>query len=60
MGNCFAACGEDFDGTVEMVAQARQRTSEDVRATLERLRLRYAADAEYRALRSRLPAEFPL
>ena len=60
MGNCYAACGEDFDGTVRMVAGARHRSVEEVRATLDRMRASYSADPEYRALRDRLPASFPL
>lgn len=59
MGNCYAACHEDFDGTVEMVAGARHRTAEDVKRTLETMERRYSADPEYRTLRARLPTEFP-
>lgn len=60
MGNCYEACGEDFEGTVEMVANSRHRTVDDVKATLQAMRLRYGADPQYRVLRGRLPAEFPL
>jgi hypothetical protein len=60
MGNCYAACGEDFEGTVGMVAQARHRSPEDVKAALEGMRARYREDAEYRRLRGRLPDGFPL
>jgi hypothetical protein len=60
MGNCFEACHEDFGATVAMVAGARHRTPEDVRATLAAMRQRYAEDPEYQSLRRRLPAGFPL
>lgn len=60
MGNCFEACGADFEGTVEMVAHSRRRTVEDVKQTLASMREQYANDAEYRRLRDRLPAVFPL
>jgi hypothetical protein len=59
MGNCFEACGEDFEGTVEMVAHSRHRTPEDVKATLHSMARRYAADPDYEALRGRLPRSFP-
>ncbi len=38
MGNCFEACGEDFERTVEMVADSRHRSPEEVKQTLVRLR----------------------
>jgi hypothetical protein len=60
MGNCFEACGEDFEGTIEMVAHARHRTTEDVKGTLRGMRERYRDDPEYRTLRDRLPTDFPL
>jgi hypothetical protein len=60
MGNCFEACDADFEGTVEMVSGARDRTPQDVRATLAEMRTRFAADPDYQQLRARLPPEFPL
>jgi hypothetical protein len=60
MGNCYAACGEGFEGTVRMVAGARHRGIDEVKHTLDRLRAEGAGDPEYRALRERLPPEFPL
>lgn len=60
MGNCFAACGADFEGTVGMVADARGRTVEDVKGTLARMRTQYGGDPDYRGLRERLPESFPL
>jgi hypothetical protein len=59
MGNCYEACHEDFEGTVDMVAGARRRSSDDVRQTLWNMKARYSADPEYRTLRARLPPEFP-
>ena len=59
MGNCYAACGEDFEATVGMVAESRRRTREDVKETLVSMATRYATDPEYRKLRERLPATFP-
>jgi hypothetical protein len=60
MGNCFEACGEDFDETVGMVASTRHRTREDVKQTLAAMREQYGRDPDYQALRSRLPGSFPL
>jgi hypothetical protein len=60
MGNCFEACGADFEGTVEMVAGARHRTVDDVKATLAALKAIAASDPEYQTLRGRLPESFPL
>jgi len=60
MGNCFEACGRDFDGTVEMVAHARHRTIEDVRETLVTMAEQYGHDPEYQELRRRLPPSFPI
>ncbi|MGI0071877.1 MAG: hypothetical protein ACRECT_07450 [Thermoplasmata archaeon] len=60
MGNCYEACREDFQRTVEMVAHARHREIEDVEETLARMRGSYHDDPEYRTLRGRLPDAFPL
>ncbi|MGA7861269.1 MAG: hypothetical protein WCB19_05375 [Thermoplasmata archaeon] len=60
MGNCFEACHADFERTIEMVADSRHRTPEDVKETLRQMRERFAAaDPEYQRLRARLPADFP-
>ena len=59
MGNCFAACGANFEETVGMVARARDRDPEEVRTTLARIRREYGTEPEYVALRGRLPAGFP-
>jgi hypothetical protein len=60
MGNCYAACGADFDGTVEMVSDSRGRDPVEVKATLARMRETYGKDPDYQALRQRLPDSFPL
>ncbi|MGA8663491.1 MAG: hypothetical protein WB809_00250 [Thermoplasmata archaeon] len=60
MGNCYAACGADFEGTVGMVADSRNRTAEDVKSTLARMREESRSDPDYQALRRRLPESFPL
>jgi hypothetical protein len=60
MGNCYEACGADFDGTVEMVAHARHRTTDDVKETLASMRRHYGPDPDYLRLRQRLPPSFPL
>lgn len=59
MGNCYEACGEDFEGTVGMVADSRHRTPEDVKQTLAGMAKRYGADPDYQKLRGRLPPSFP-
>ena len=60
MGNCFEACGADFEETIGMVARSRHRTPQDVKETLTSMARRYAPDPEYRKLRARLPPSFPI
>ena len=60
MGNCYAACGADFEGTVDMVASSRHREVAEVKATLARMRESYHSDPDYQSLRRRLPDSFPL
>lgn len=60
MGNCFAACGKDFDATVGMVAESRGRSPDEVKRTLTDMREKYGRDPDFVALRARLPASFPL
>jgi hypothetical protein len=60
MGNCYAACGADFEGTVEMVANARRISPAEVKTRLARMKHLYGSEVEYRQLRERLPATFPL
>jgi hypothetical protein len=59
MGNCYEACGADFEGTVGMVADSRRRTPEDVKQTLAAMAQRYGSEPEYQKLRGRLPPSFP-
>jgi hypothetical protein len=59
MGNCYAACHEDFEETVGMVAGSRDRDPEEVKRTLLRLQADWGSDPEYRRLRARLPEAFP-
>lgn len=60
MCDCYAACGEDFEHTVAMVARARDLTPEFVEATLHAMKNRYSSDQDYKELRSRLPSDFPM
>jgi hypothetical protein len=60
MGNCYEACGADFEGTIGMVASSRRRHPDEVRATLARMKAAYGADSDYQTLRRRLPDSFPL
>jgi hypothetical protein len=60
MGNCYAACHADFDATVGMVADARHLSPTTVLTMLRGLRERDGATEEYRRLRSRFPADFPV
>lgn len=59
MGNCYEACGEDFEHTVGMVAGSRKRTTEEVKQTLGSMAKRYGSDSDYQILRNRLPTAFP-
>jgi hypothetical protein len=60
MGNCFAVCGEDFEGTTRMVASARGLEQDEVIQTLKIMRKNYGGDQDYKELRTRLPEDFPL
>jgi len=60
MGNCYEACGADFEDTVGMVAGSRRREVDEVKATLARMRATYGKDPDYQTLRRRLPESFPL
>ena len=60
MGNCYAACHADFEETLEMVGGTRGLSSEDVKAMLVAIRIKYGGDDEYRSLRSRFPESFPI
>jgi hypothetical protein len=59
MCNCYSVCGEDFENTVRMVANARRRTPDDVKEALARVARAHGRDSDYRVLRKRLPADFP-
>ena len=60
MGNCYEACHADFEDTVRMVGSGRDLSPEEVKTMLTRLKEKYGQDEEYKALRSRLPEDFPL
>lgn len=60
MGNCYAACHASFEDTIRMVGGSRGLTPEEVKDALMKLRERYGKDGEYKALRSRLPEDFPV
>jgi transposase len=60
MGNCYEACHEDFEHTIEMVAGNRHRTPGDVMENLRQMREQFATDPEYQRLRGRFPADFPV
>jgi hypothetical protein len=60
MGNCYAACGADFEDTVSMVGNARGLEPKEVKEMLERIKKNYGSDKEYLRFRSRLPKEFPM
>jgi len=45
---------------LEMVSDARGLTVDEVKKTLEEIRGKYGADADYQKLRGRLPKDFPL
>ncbi len=60
MGNCFEACGADFEDTIGMVSSSRHREPDEVKSTLARMRAAYGNDPDYQALRRRLPDSFPL
>jgi hypothetical protein len=58
MVNCFNTCHANFEETVGMVSSSRGLASEEVKTILQRLK--HEGSKEYRVLRERLPAEFPL
>lgn len=60
MGNCYAACGADFEGTVTMVGNARGIEPREVKKILKNIKEAYGNDEGYLRLRRRLPKEFPM
>lgn len=60
MGNCYEACHADYEDTVGMVGGARGLNSDEVKKMLGEMRLKYGESDDYKALRARLPKEFPL
>ena len=60
MCNCYETCREGFEGTVRMVARARGLGSEEAKRRLFSMKAKYASSEDYKRLRARLPAEFPL
>ena len=60
MVNCYHACHASFEDTVSMVGSGRGLSPEEVKGILSRMREADVQGEEYRALRSRLPDDFPL
>jgi hypothetical protein len=58
MGNCYAACGADFEDTVSMVGNARGLEPKEVKQILIHIKEAHANEEDYKRLRSRLPKEF--
>lgn len=58
MVNCYNACHANFEETLGMVGSARALSPEEVKEILERLKQENGG--EYKALRQKLPDEFPL
>lgn len=59
MGNCYAACGANFEETLRMVGSNRGLTPAEVKARLRSLREESGEDPRYRELRARFPSTFP-
>jgi len=59
MRNCFSACHADFEGTIEMVGEARGLEPEKVKQMLLQIKEDYSNEKEYKELRAQLPKEFP-
>ena len=60
MVNCYHACHASFEDTASMVGSTRGLSPEEVKEILSRMREADVHGEEYRALRSRLPDDFPL
>lgn len=60
MGNCYQACGADYEGTITMVGNARGIDPEEVKAILNHIKEAYGNDKDYVRLRNRLPKDFPI
>ena len=58
MANCYHVCHANFEDTIEMVSSARSLSPEEVKVILERLKKEDGE--EYKAIRQRLPDDFPL
>ena len=60
MGNCYAACGADFEDTVGMVGNARGLEPREVKQILRHIKEVHGNEDEYMRLRGRLPKEFSM
>ncbi len=59
MRNCYSACHANFEGTVEMVGDARGLEPGEVKQMLFHIKENYSNEKEYKELRAQLPKEFP-
>jgi hypothetical protein len=59
MRNCYSACRANFEGTIEMVGEARGLEPEEVKHMLFHIKENYSNEKEYKELRAQLPKEFP-
>ncbi len=60
IANCYNTCHGDFKNTVRMVARARGLSESEVLSMLDKIKATYENSKEYAAIKSRLPADFPL
>jgi hypothetical protein len=60
VGDCFNACHEDFEDTLEMISGWRGYTSGEVMQILLNVKEKYQNDPEYIKLRKKFPKEFPI
>lgn len=59
MRNCYSACHANFEGTVEMVGEARGLEPDEVEQMLIHIKENSSTEKEYKELRAQLPKEFP-
>ena len=60
VGNCYNACHENFEETLNMISGWRGYTSEEVKDILTEVKDKYSQDPEYIKLRKRFPRDFPI
>ena len=57
---CYSVCHAGFDETISMISSSRGMSSGEAIRILESAKRKYSSTKYYKALRARLPKNFPI